>query len=142
MVIFGLIFAPYLGSIYAESQTSVQKQRPQADEIKKKAQTLVREKQQDDRVAKMKLEQQKATSKFMRENAKPYNEKQASDLQKSFLKQAALKTKNDELHRKIIQDKIAEKTKITQMKIKKMIEKGQLGKPSQEKITIEYGRTK
>lgn len=123
-----------------EQNTSVGKQRPQADEIKQKAQTLIKGKMQEDRVLKMKLEQQKATSKYMRENAKQYNEKEASDLQKSFLKQAQQKRDSDELHRKIIQDKIEQKSKMIQLKIKKMVESGQLG--MHEKKTVEYGRTK
>lgn len=135
-----LVTAAYTSHAFAEEQnTSIGKQRPQADEIKAKVQTLVKGKLQEDKVAKMKLEAERVTSKFMRENAQVYNEKQQSELQKSFLKQAKLKADNDLLHRKIIQDKIDQKTKMMQLKIKQMVEKGLLGVHG--KKTIEYGKT-
>lgn len=135
-----LVAAAYTSQAFADEQnTSIGKQRPQADEIKAKAMTLVKGKAMEDRVAKMKIEAERATSKFMRENAKPYDEKTASDLQKSFLKQAELKAKSDFLHRKLIDDKNALKAKMMDLKIKKMVEKGELGLHG--KKTIQYGRT-
>ena len=141
ITVFGLMFAPSL-SVFAEPNISIGKQRPQADEIKNKVYVMVKGKMMEDKVANMKLEAQKATTKSNKENSKTTTKAKSLALVSSFMKKAEELRKNEEMHRKLIQDKIALKTKMTANQIKKDVASGKLGIPLKTAKTIQDGRTK
>lgn len=141
MVVFGLMFAPYLG-VHAEQQISIGKQRPQANEIKQKVYTMIQGKKQEDRVATLMKQANDQTRKNIRENSLNYTNIDTYNLKTSYQKAAEMKRQTDEHQRKVIMDKIALKTKMTQTKIEKMVKEGKLGKPEQKAKAFEYGRTK
>lgn len=141
MVFFGLVFAPYLGMVSAEQNISISKQRPQADQIKQKAYTLVQGKLQEDRVAMLMKQAHDKTVKDMKQNSLKFTNDDTYNLKAAYLKMAEMKRDNDEKQRKAITEKMALQAKMTQLKIEKMVKEGKLGKPQKNGKTIEYGRT-
>ena len=137
-----LVASAYTGHVWAEKQsTSIGKQRPQYDEIKQKVYTMIQGKIQEDRVATLMKQAHDQTAKDLKENSLKTTPQDTYNLKIAYQKVAEMKRQTDEQHRKVIMDKISLQTKMTQMKIDKMVKEGKLGKPEKTAKQFEYGRT-
>ena len=123
--------------VFAEQTTSINKSRPQANEIQAKVKTMLEAQKQKRLSDKMILEYMQQTAKFMRENSNKTSIEDRTTMQKSMIKQAL-----DEKYQEFkIREEIAKRDKVKKMAIDKLVNSGLVKMGSKEKTQIEYGKT-